>query len=322
MIVAGDEIDDCRDVGRRGARLEQGGARAASRAARTRQRCGCGTSSPMCSACAMSGLTGISPWISNALRRAGASTFAIHVRRAITSGLLAPKRSTLPRPSFRLENARLPCFAFRTIQTGIDGLMIPDIGPTAARVMAWRERDVAARGHLARAAGVARPPFVQDGADDRAAHRPAHARPRDGRARVKDGAVRHARKHFASNADARQHGLRGEVGLARLVVGRFDGGRIDEPRERVGDGGIPARRRLPVHLRRFASRAFDSVRERREADVQHRKLAAEQRLARGDRLARQSDTCLRAIAAARRTACALLSARIMPAERSVASWRA
>ena len=56
---------------------------------------------------------------------AGYSSVSIHLRRAITSGLLAPKRSTLPRPSFKLENAALPCLALRTIHTGIDGLITP-----------------------------------------------------------------------------------------------------------------------------------------------------------------------------------------------------
>ena len=65
----------------------------------------------------------------------GTPTDAMHHSlrmRAITSGPLAPKRSTLPRPSLSVLNARLPCAAFSTIHVGIDGLRMPAIGPTAA----------------------------------------------------------------------------------------------------------------------------------------------------------------------------------------------
>jgi hypothetical protein len=90
------------------------------------------TSSPMWSACAMSGFNSISFRTSKAALRVGPRVFCIHPKRDSTSGPLAPKRSTLPRPSFRLLKARLPWVEFATIHTGIDGLMIPDIGPTAA----------------------------------------------------------------------------------------------------------------------------------------------------------------------------------------------
>ena len=49
----------------------------------------------------------------------------------MTSGPLAPKRSTLPKPSFMLLKATLPLCALRTIHTGMEGLIMPDIGPTA-----------------------------------------------------------------------------------------------------------------------------------------------------------------------------------------------
>ena len=76
-----------------------------------------------------------------------------------TSGPLAPKRSTLPSPSLRLQKARLPCVAFSTIHTGIDGLMMPAIGPTAAMVMAGCEDDLAIRKPSAPLAGILRPAF-------------------------------------------------------------------------------------------------------------------------------------------------------------------
>ena len=89
------------------------------------------TSSPICSACAISGLSSSGPSFASAAASAGASTSAIHRRRLITSGELAPKRSTLPRPSFMLEYARLLPAAFSITHTGIDGLITPAIGPTA-----------------------------------------------------------------------------------------------------------------------------------------------------------------------------------------------
>ena len=49
----------------------------------------------------------------------------------MTSGPFAPKRSTLPSPSLKLQYARLPAALFSTTKTGIDGLMMPAIGPTA-----------------------------------------------------------------------------------------------------------------------------------------------------------------------------------------------
>ena len=60
------------------------------------------TSSPMLSACAISGFSSIGPVRASAARSVGARSLAIQRRRAITSGPLAPKRSTLPSPSLKL----------------------------------------------------------------------------------------------------------------------------------------------------------------------------------------------------------------------------
>ena len=79
----------------------------------------------------MSGLSSIGPLRANAARSVGARLLAIHCRRAMTSAPFAPKRSTLPRPSFMLLHARLPAARFSTTKSGIEGLMIPAIGPTA-----------------------------------------------------------------------------------------------------------------------------------------------------------------------------------------------
>ncbi len=61
------------------------------------------TSSPICSACAISGFSSSGPSLASAALSAGAMTPAIHCRRLITSGELAPKRSALPSPSFMLQ---------------------------------------------------------------------------------------------------------------------------------------------------------------------------------------------------------------------------
>ena len=51
----------------------------------------------------------------------------------MTSSPFAPKRSTRPMPSLMFEYATLPYAVFFTTNTGIDGEMMPDIGPTAWR---------------------------------------------------------------------------------------------------------------------------------------------------------------------------------------------
>ena len=60
-------------------------------------------SSPMCSACAMSGFISTGPSFFRPACSTGPRTSAIHFRRSMTSLPLAPKRSTLPRPSFMFE---------------------------------------------------------------------------------------------------------------------------------------------------------------------------------------------------------------------------
>ena len=89
------------------------------------------TSSPMLIACAISGFSSTGPVRASTARSVGATVAAIMRSRSITSGPLAPKRSTLPSPSLKLQYARLPAVSFSTTKTGIDGLMIPAIGATA-----------------------------------------------------------------------------------------------------------------------------------------------------------------------------------------------
>ena len=66
------------------------------------------SSSPMCSACAISGFRFASASPRTATCMAVKNSVPSQRRRSITSGEFAPKRSTLPRPSLRLQNARLP----------------------------------------------------------------------------------------------------------------------------------------------------------------------------------------------------------------------
>ena len=111
-------------------------------------------------------------------------------RRHPLQALDAPRgrwrRSAAPCRAPRSGCSRRGCRASRsaTIHTGIDGLMMPAIGPTARVVMAGREGDLAARAPaLRRRVGVVGPAFVEDRADDRALHRAAHALPRRSAAR-------------------------------------------------------------------------------------------------------------------------------------------
>ena len=61
------------------------------------------TSSPMFSAWAISGFSSIGPLRASAARSAGATSAAIMRSRSITAAPFAPKRSTLPRPSLKLQ---------------------------------------------------------------------------------------------------------------------------------------------------------------------------------------------------------------------------
>ena len=88
------------------------------------------TSSPMWRACAIIALISIFSPTASPVDRTSARFSCIHLRRSITSLLLAPNLSTLPSPSFRFANALLVLFLSATIQTGIEGLVIPAIGPT------------------------------------------------------------------------------------------------------------------------------------------------------------------------------------------------
>ena len=79
----------------------------------------------------MSGLSSTGPSIARPAASAGRSVFAIQRKRSITSAPLAPKRSALPRPSFKLLKASRPPLRSRTAQTGMEGLITPAMGPTA-----------------------------------------------------------------------------------------------------------------------------------------------------------------------------------------------
>ena len=80
----------------------------------------------------MTGFSASGPWTSRVRAMTGARLSRIQRSRSITSGPFAPKRSTLPSPSFRLEQALLPPAGLSTTHIGIDGQTIPAIGPTAS----------------------------------------------------------------------------------------------------------------------------------------------------------------------------------------------
>ena len=97
-----------------------------------------------------------------------------------------------------------------------------------------------------------RPALVQDRADHRAAHGPAHARPLDGRSRVQDGARAESGHHERGRLDVDQHGARGQEALDGQPIRRRDA-RADriveiilEPRQDEPELAIPAGGRPPV----------------------------------------------------------------------------
>ena len=79
----------------------------------------------------MIGFRAIPPSERTAFDNVGASSADIHSSRARTSSPKAPNRSTFPSPSFKVQNDRRPIAESSTTQTGIDGEIIPAIGPTA-----------------------------------------------------------------------------------------------------------------------------------------------------------------------------------------------
>ncbi len=103
-------------------------ARAVSEDAATFRWC---ISSPMRTAWAMRARRSIPPPARMAAPRSGPASAASHRSRSITLASLAPKRSTLPRPSFTVAQARLPTARFSTTKTGMDGVTMPVIGPAA-----------------------------------------------------------------------------------------------------------------------------------------------------------------------------------------------
>ena len=97
-------------------------------------------SSPICTAWAVISFKSTPPAISTALFSTGANSFSIHLRRSRTELLNAPNRSTFPSPSFTEQYARLPVVRFSTMCTGMEGEMIPAIGPTA--LCSWQGENV------------------------------------------------------------------------------------------------------------------------------------------------------------------------------------
>ena len=91
-------------------------------------------SSPMRSACAMSGRRGMPPLRRSARPSNGPASSRSQARRSSTAASWAPKRRTRPRPSLIATCARFWNARFSTTKTGIDRVRSPVIGPTAR----WR----------------------------------------------------------------------------------------------------------------------------------------------------------------------------------------
>ena len=166
---------------------------------------------------------------------------AIQRRRSITSGPLAPKRSTLPSPSLRLQYARLP--ARPVLDDEHRHRRADDARPSARpRAWWWQGSSSTPPRSTRRARGVdrIRPAFEHDGAQDGAAHRPAHRRPRDRRPGVQDQPPAAAPCPASRRARARCRSSTGCASTKRANatrVGRFDARVVEDARR------APTRRR-------------------------------------------------------------------------------
>ena len=117
MIVAGDEADGFGDVRRVALDFEQRRTRAASAAATDAAALRLCTSSPMCSACAISGFSSIPPDLRAAQPEGPRSTLAIHFRRVDHLGAVGPEAQHLAEPFVEVAEATIACSPIRARST-------------------------------------------------------------------------------------------------------------------------------------------------------------------------------------------------------------
>ena len=161
-----------------------------------------------------------------------------------TSSLKAPIRSTLPRPSLRLQNALPPWTGSSRHHIHIDGDGHAGHRADRAVVVAGVEGDLAVGQDPLGVLDVGRPALEQAGADQRAAHRAGRGLPGQRRPGVQQRAVREA-DHLAGRPDVDQLRARGEDPLDGHPVRRV-AARVE--RERGEVGRVAEARRAPVDV--------------------------------------------------------------------------
>ena len=207
-------------------------------------------SSPICSIWARIALTSIGSLPASieprtAFDRIGPSTSRIQASRVRTSSLKAPIRSTLPRPSLRLQNASPPLTGSLRHHIHIDGLV--DAGHRADRavVVARVERDLAGGQDPLGVLDVGGPALEQAGADRaRRASGPTRS-PRSAAAR--SAAASGRRRPMTSRAGRTSTSCEPAARI-RSTATRFAACRRGIEGE-VGDvGGVAEARRPPVDV--------------------------------------------------------------------------
>ena len=131
----------------------------------------------------------------------------------------------------------------------------------SAVVMTGTVFDLAAFGQFSCSHCILSPTFQHDRSDDRALHRPAHARPCNRRAGVKEHSPPHARNSSFGQAYPFENRLRREVGGVCFAVGGLDVLPVDEPGESTTYRGIAMSRWRPLDLTGLAACIDDRISE-------------------------------------------------------------
>ena len=183
------------------------------------------TSSPISSACDWIAFRSTAAGLRAPVLIAGASTFCEPFQPLDHVGAVRAEAQHAADAFVEVGVGGVAVGGFFTTNTGIDGEIIPDIGPTAAKSWIRRTR-ISPRASIRR--GVLRrlgPALVEHRADHRALHRAAHLAPTgSARRRASNFFRAHSSGQISSRAqrDVDEHRLRGEHALDRQLVRRVD----------------------------------------------------------------------------------------------------
>jgi hypothetical protein len=147
-------------------------------------------------------------------------------------------------------------------------------------MMVRLQENPAARRQRLRRREILRPAFEHDGAADRTAHRPTHARPFDRRPGMQDDVLAKLGDHVLRRHHINQHGIACEhpaQGLRGGGVVRPANGiaAVVEPAQQLGQPRIAARGRAPVHGRDRHADCGQLIGKALEADIDDLEFASE-----------------------------------------------